>query len=54
MDEQLTLIDEPGMESVRRPVDGRAVLSCTTLAVECEGKAIETVEGIAANKNGIR
>ncbi|NLT67036.1 MAG: (2Fe-2S)-binding protein [Acidobacteria bacterium] len=30
-------------------IDGRAVLSCTTLAVECEGKAIETVEGIAAN-----
>jgi aerobic-type carbon monoxide dehydrogenase small subunit (CoxS/CutS family) len=31
-------------------IDGRAVLSCTTLAVECEGKKIETVEGIAANK----
>jgi aerobic-type carbon monoxide dehydrogenase small subunit (CoxS/CutS family) len=31
-------------------IDGRAVLSCTTLAVECEGKEIETVEGIAANK----
>jgi aerobic-type carbon monoxide dehydrogenase small subunit (CoxS/CutS family) len=31
-------------------IDGRAVLSCTTLAVECEGKRIETVEGIAANK----
>jgi aerobic-type carbon monoxide dehydrogenase small subunit (CoxS/CutS family) len=31
-------------------MDGRAVLSCTTLAVECEGKEIETVEGIAANK----
>jgi len=30
-------------------IDGRAVLSCTTLAVECEGKDIETVEGIAAN-----
>ena len=30
-------------------IDGRAVLSCTTLAVECEGKKIETVEGIAAN-----
>jgi xanthine dehydrogenase YagT iron-sulfur-binding subunit len=30
-------------------IDGRAVLSCSTLAVECEGKAIETVEGIAAN-----
>jgi aerobic-type carbon monoxide dehydrogenase small subunit (CoxS/CutS family) len=31
-------------------IDGRAVLSCTTLVVECEGKSIETVEGIAANK----
>lgn len=30
-------------------IDDRAVLSCTTLAVECEGKSIETVEGIAAN-----
>ncbi len=30
-------------------IDGRAVLSCTTLSVECEGKSIETVEGIAAN-----
>ena len=30
-------------------IDGRAVLSCTTLAVECEGKSIETVEGIASN-----
>jgi aerobic-type carbon monoxide dehydrogenase small subunit (CoxS/CutS family) len=30
-------------------MDGRAVLSCTTLAVECEGKAIQTVEGIAAD-----
>jgi aerobic-type carbon monoxide dehydrogenase small subunit (CoxS/CutS family) len=30
-------------------IDGRAVLSCTTLAMECEGKAIQTVEGIAAD-----
>jgi aerobic-type carbon monoxide dehydrogenase small subunit (CoxS/CutS family) len=30
-------------------IDGRAVLSCTTLAIECEGKTIETVEGIAEN-----
>ena len=29
-------------------VDGRAILSCTMLAIECEGKKIETVEGIAA------
>ena len=30
-------------------IDGRAVLSCTTLAAECEGKSIQTVEGIAAD-----
>lgn len=30
-------------------IDGRAVLSCTTLAIECEGKSITTVEGIAAD-----
>jgi aerobic-type carbon monoxide dehydrogenase small subunit (CoxS/CutS family) len=29
-------------------VNGRPVLSCTTLAIECDGKQIETVEGIAA------
>lgn len=30
-------------------MDGRGVLSCTTLANECEGKAIQTIEGIAAD-----
>src|SRR5208282_1846132 len=28
-------------------MDGRPILSCMTLAIECDGKAIETVEGIA-------
>ena len=28
-------------------VDGRPVYSCMTLAVACEGKSIETIEGIA-------
>jgi len=28
-------------------VDGRPVYSCMTFAVTCEGKAIETIEGIA-------
>jgi aerobic-type carbon monoxide dehydrogenase small subunit (CoxS/CutS family) len=28
-------------------MDGRSVLSCMTLAVECSGKPIETIEGIA-------
>jgi xanthine dehydrogenase YagT iron-sulfur-binding subunit len=30
-------------------VDGRPILSCITLAVECIGKQIQTVEGIAAD-----
>jgi xanthine dehydrogenase YagT iron-sulfur-binding subunit len=30
-------------------MDGRAVLACTTLAIECEGKRIQTIEGIAAD-----
>ena len=28
-------------------VDGRPVYSCMTLAITCEGKSIETIEGIA-------
>jgi aerobic-type carbon monoxide dehydrogenase small subunit (CoxS/CutS family) len=28
-------------------MDGRSVLSCMILAIECDGKTIETVEGIA-------
>ncbi len=30
-------------------IDGRAVLSCSTLAAACEGKSIQTIEGIAAD-----
>ncbi len=29
-------------------VDGRPVLSCMMLAIECDGKTVETVEGVAA------
>lgn len=29
-------------------IDGRAVLACMTLTVACEGKSIETIEGVAA------
>jgi aerobic-type carbon monoxide dehydrogenase small subunit (CoxS/CutS family) len=29
-------------------VDGRPVLSCMMLAIECDGKTVETVEGIAS------
>jgi aerobic-type carbon monoxide dehydrogenase small subunit (CoxS/CutS family) len=32
-------------------VNGRPVLSCMTLAVDCNGKQIETIEGIAASKH---
>jgi len=30
-------------------MDGRPILSCMTLAIECDGKSIETIEGIAAD-----
>jgi len=29
-------------------LDGEPVLSCVTLAVRCEGRAVETIEGLAA------
>jgi 4-hydroxybenzoyl-CoA reductase subunit gamma len=29
-------------------VDGNAVLSCITLAARCEGRSVETIEGLAA------
>ena len=32
-------------------MDGRPILSCMTLAIECDGKSIETVEGIAQQKH---
>lgn len=28
-------------------LDGRPVLSCMTMAIECNGKSVETIEGIA-------
>ena len=30
-------------------MDGRAILSCMTLAIECDGRSVETVEEIARN-----
>jgi aerobic-type carbon monoxide dehydrogenase small subunit (CoxS/CutS family) len=32
-------------------IEGRSVLSCMTPAIECDGKSIETIEGIAAAKH---
>lgn len=32
-------------------VDGRRVLSCLTLAAQCEGKEVTTIEGLAAGDN---
>jgi aerobic-type carbon monoxide dehydrogenase small subunit (CoxS/CutS family) len=32
-------------------IDGRPILSCMTLAIECDGKAIETIEGIAGSNH---
>ena len=33
-------------------MDGRAVLSCMTLTVECDGKSITTIEGLEDPKTG--
>ncbi|MEW6664217.1 MAG: 2Fe-2S iron-sulfur cluster-binding protein [Thermodesulfobacteriota bacterium] len=34
-------------------MDGRAILSCMTLAIECDGKTVQTVEGIAAGNHPV-
>lgn len=34
-------------------VEGKAVLSCLTLAVECEGKSILTIEGLRSETGGL-
>jgi aerobic-type carbon monoxide dehydrogenase small subunit (CoxS/CutS family) len=33
-------------------MDGEAVLSCTMLTVECDGRTVTTVEGLADSKTG--
>jgi aerobic-type carbon monoxide dehydrogenase small subunit (CoxS/CutS family) len=33
-------------------MDGEAILSCMTLTVECDGKNITTIEGLATEKTG--
>jgi xanthine dehydrogenase YagT iron-sulfur-binding subunit len=34
--------------------DGKRVLSCLTLAAQCEGRQVTTIEGLAAGGPGIR
>lgn len=34
-------------------LDGQAVLACLTLAVEAEGRSVQTIEGIAAEHGGL-
>ncbi len=43
------MCDRGGCGSCTVLMDGKPALSCTALAVECEGKLIETSEGIAAD-----
>ncbi len=40
--------DQGACGSCTMIVDGKPVLSCMMLAIECDGKIVETVEGIAA------
>ncbi|MDR1015174.1 MAG: (2Fe-2S)-binding protein [Coriobacteriales bacterium] len=45
-----TMCDRGGCGSCTVLIDGVPALSCTMLAIECEGRAIETIEGIAAEE----
>ena len=42
-----TLCSEGACGACTVIVNGRPILSCMTLAIECDGKRIETIEGIA-------
>lgn len=44
------MCDRGGCGSCTVLIDGVPALACTTLAVQCEGKQIETSEGIAADE----
>jgi aerobic-type carbon monoxide dehydrogenase small subunit (CoxS/CutS family) len=43
--------DRGGCGSCTVILDGRPVLSCMTLAIECNGKTVETIEGIASDQH---
>ena len=34
-------------------MEGRPILSCMTLAIDCEGKSIQTIEGVASENHPI-
>ncbi len=46
-----TFCDRGACGSCTVILDGRPVLSCMTLAIECDGKSVETIEGIAAKQH---
>ena len=46
------MCDEGECGSCTVLIDGKAILSCLMLAIECEGKSILTVEGLADSKTG--
>ena len=46
-----TFCDRGACGSCTVILDGRPVLSCMTLAIECDGKTVETIEGIAAKQH---
>ena len=44
--------DQGGCGACTVLIDGKPILSCMTLAVECDGKSILTIEGLEDRKSG--